>query len=143
MVLYYLKYYQQEHKPPEQLLDQSIASDYGKLGRLLEFQNPKQNLEILAEIIFNEYTTAKLIDSFSPNQEFDKEHFKSLLFYLGLLTIKEREGVYVRLQIPNNALMGLYFNFLIKIIARETDYAPDITEINSAVEQIVYEDKID
>ena len=66
-----------------------------------------------------------------------------MLFYLGLLTIKEREGVYVRLQIPNNALMGLYFNFLIKIIARETDYAPDITEINSAVEQIAYEDKID
>jgi hypothetical protein len=143
MVLYYLKYYQQEHKPPEQLLDQSIASDYGKLGRLIEFANPKQNREILAEIIFNEYTTAKLIDSFSSGQEFDKEHFKSLFFYLGLLTIKEREGVYAKLQIPNTALMGLYFNFLIKIIARETHYEPDITEINLAVEQLAYENEID
>ena len=143
MVLYYLKHFQRHHEPPEQLLDQSIASDYGKLQRLIGFANPKQNREILAEIIFNEYTTAKLIDSFSTNQEFDKEHFKSLLFYLGLLTIKEREGSYVKLQIPNTALMGLYFNFLIKIIARETDYEPDIREINLAVEQIAYENAID
>jgi len=50
--------------------------------RLLEFENTKQNREILAEIIFNEYTTAKLIDSFSPEQDFDKERFRSLLFIL-------------------------------------------------------------
>jgi hypothetical protein len=143
MVLYYLKYYQQEHKPPAQLLDHTIASDYGKLERLIGFESPKQNHEILAEIIFNENTTSKLIGSFSPGQDFDKEHFKSLLFYLGLLTIKEREGIYVNLQIPNNVLLGLYFNFLIKIIARETHYDPDISEINLAVEQIAYENEIE
>jgi hypothetical protein len=143
MVLYYLDYYQQEHKPPDQLLDRNIASDYGKLERLIGFQNPKQNHEILAEIIFNEHTTAQLIDSFSTGQDFDKEHFKSLLFYLGLLTIKEREGMLVKLQIPNIALMGLYFNFMIKIISKETNYNPDINEINLAIKQIATENEIE
>jgi len=51
--------------------------------------------------------------------------------------------VYVKLQIPNTALMGLYFNFLIRIIARETHYEPDIAEINRAVEQLAYENEIE
>ena len=143
MVLYYLDYYQQYHKPPKILLDQNIASDYGKLGRLIEFENQKQNREILKEIIFEGYTTAELTDNFSIGTEFKKEHFKSLLFYLGLLTIKERDLSSVRLEIPNIAMNGLYFDFLLKIIAKETNYDPDISEINQAVKQIAYENEIE
>ena len=143
MVLYYLDYYQQEHKPPDQLLDRNAVSDYGKLEKLIAFQNPERNREILKEIVFDGYTTSKLVDSFSIGQEFEEEHFKSLLFYLGLLTIKETERRRVRLQIPNLVMMGLYADFLRKIIAKETNYVPKRNEIEEAMEQLAYENKIE
>ena len=46
----------------------------GKLEKLITFQTPGQNLEILKEIVFNGYTTAKFIDSFSIGQGLEAEH---------------------------------------------------------------------
>ena len=139
MVLYYLKHYKRHHKPPKTLLDRNSLSDYGKLKELLEYENPKQNREILEEILFDGYTTTKLVDSFSIGEEFKKEHFKSLLFYLGLLTIKERGQSRVKLEIPNTAMVGLYFDFLLNIIAKETNYDPADDDRDLAVKQIAYE----
>ena len=139
MVLYYFHHYQRNHKPPRTLLDRNAVSDYGKLGKLVTFQTPKQNLEILKEIVFDGYTTAELIDSFSIGQEFEAEHFKSLLFYLGLLTIKEADLGSVKLQIPNSVMIGLYFKFLMKIITDETKYMPDMKLITGAMRELAYE----
>jgi hypothetical protein len=139
MVLYYLDHYHRHHEPPDTLLDKNALSDYGKLEKLLKFKNPGQNREILQEIILDGYTTTELVDSFSISEEFKKEHFKSLLFYLGLLTVKERGRSRVSLQIPNTAMMGLYFDFLLKIIAFDTNYDPEGDEKDLAVKQIAYE----
>jgi hypothetical protein len=139
MVLYYLNHCQQEHKPPKTLLDKNALSDYGKLEKLIAFENPEQNREILKEIVFDGHTTTELSDSFTIGEKFKKEHFKSLLFYLGLLTIKERYGVRVKLQIPNTAMIGLYFDFLVKIIAKETNYEPEDDERELAMKQIADE----
>jgi hypothetical protein len=139
MVLYYLDHYQRHHEPPDTLLDKNALSDYGKLEKLLEFENPGQNREILQEIILDGYTTTELVDNFSIGEKFKKEHFKSLLFYLGLLTIKERGRSRVSLQIPNTAMMELYYDFLLNIIAKETNYNPEGDEKDLAVKQIAYE----
>jgi hypothetical protein len=139
MVLYYLDNYQQLHKPPKKLLDRNAVSDYGKLEKLITFQTPGQNLEILKEIVFNGYTTAELIDSFSIGQEFEAEHFKSLLFYLGLLTIKETDFGFLRLQIPNSVMNGLYFEFLMGIITKGTNYTADTSRIEQAIHELAYE----
>ena len=138
MVLYYLKHYQQLHKPPEQLLDRNAVSDYGKLEKLITFQTPEQNLEILKEVVFDGYTTANLIESFTIGEAFTAEHFKSLLFYLGLLTIKEPDLGSVRLQIPNSVMDGLYFEFLMKIVVKEADYTPDTKFITEAIRELAY-----
>ena len=65
---------------------------------------------------------AKLSEKFSIGQKFDEEDFKSLLFYLGLLIIKESKPGYVELQIPNAAMNGLYLEFLMDIISKEANY---------------------
>ena len=56
------------------------------------------------------------------------------LFYLGLLTIKESKSEYVELQIPNAAMTGLYLEFLMDIIAKETNYALTFRLIAQALE---------
>jgi len=139
MVLYYLDHYQQLHKAPRTLLDHNVVSDYGKLEGLIKFRAPEQNREILKEIISDGYTTAKLTERYYLNQEFGEDNFKSLLFYLGLLTIKEANRGRVNLQIPNTVMMELYSAFLRKIIARETSYDPRDAEISQAIDQLAYE----
>lgn len=34
MILYYLKYYIEHGEGPDELIDENIASDYGKLGKM-------------------------------------------------------------------------------------------------------------
>jgi hypothetical protein len=136
MVLYYLDHYQQDQRPPRTLLDYNAVSDYGKLERLITFQAPEQNLKILNEIVFDGYTTAKLVERYFIVQKFGAEHFKSLLFYLGLVTIKETDLGAVRLQIPNAVMTGLYFDFLMQIITEEAKYFPDTKLITQAMREL-------
>jgi hypothetical protein len=139
MVLYYLHHYQRKHKPPRTLLDRNAVSDYGKLEKLILFETPEQNLEIFKEIVFDGYTTAHLMERYFIGQKFGAEHFKSLLFYLGLLTIKETEFGAVRLQIPNAVVTGLYFNFLMQVITKETQYIPGTKLITQAIRELACE----
>ena len=143
MVLYYLNHYRQEHEPPDTLLSRSAVSDYGKLESLITFQANEDNFEILKEIVFEGYTVAELTESFTIGQEFTSEHLKSLLFYLGLLTIKETDLGAARLQIPNLVMNGLYFKFLLKIITREADYIPNTKHITNAMVKLARENSCD
>ena len=139
MVLYYLKSYQRKHNPPRTLLDYNAVSDFKKLENLITFENPIQNRKILKNIVSDGYIIAKLSERFSIGQKCDEENFKSLLFYLGLLTIKGSKPGYVELQIPNAAMNGLYFEFLLGIISKEANYTPAFEQIALALNQIAYE----
>jgi hypothetical protein len=139
MVFYYLHHYQRNHKSPDKLLDRDAISDYGKLEKIIKTQTLEQNLEVLKEILFDGYTTAKLIDNYSLGQEFEVEHFKSLLFYLGFLTIKDTYFGLVKLQIPNAVMKGMYFKFLMQVIITEAKYNPNIKFLIQAIHELVHE----
>jgi hypothetical protein len=138
MVLYYLDHYQQFHEPPDILLDYNAVSDYGKLERLITFQRAEQNLKILEKIVFEGYTIANLVERYFIGQNFEDEHFKSLLFYLGLLTIKGTDLGFFILQIPNAVMTGLYFDFLMNIISKKADYTSDPEDVSGAVRELAY-----
>jgi len=145
MVLYYLDHYQQEHKAPRALLDRSALSDYGKLAQLMRFKTPEQNIKTLSEVIFNGYTSSELVSRYSLEEHFTQENFKSLLFYLGLLTIKgpdpdpDSSPESFILQVPNEVIKGLYFDFLLKIITEDEKYTPNISKIKDAIRQLARE----
>ncbi len=64
MVLYYLNEIQIYQEPPENLLDQNIRTDYGKLGNLIRFQTPDENIDIINEILLNGTTSTTLSGPF-------------------------------------------------------------------------------
>ena len=139
MVLYYLKHYQRHHEPPRTLLNRSAVSDYGKLKGLILFETPQDNVKTLEEIVLTGYTTTEALDDFVIGQEFEEGHFKALLFYLGLLTIKEAGADGVRLQIPNEVMKGLYLKFIKNIITGEMKHALKTDQIKEAMHQLGYE----
>ena len=70
MVLYYLKSHLSQNKPPERLLDMNIASDYGKMGRLLQIRSPNQNIEVMKEIVCSGGVSARITDHLSMERRF-------------------------------------------------------------------------
>ncbi len=103
MVMYILNKYSQDRKIPRVLIDPNIKTDYEKLKFLIiEKGRLNGNFRVLEEVLENGEATGNLIDSFSIEELIDEVKFISLLYYLGLTTIKEitPSGKY-RYIIPN------------------------------------------
>ena len=88
MVLYYLSEYQSNNLPPDELIDTNIASDYGKIKKLFALQELFRNSQVLEELMTSGETPATLTPQFSFERDFNRNDFVSLLFYLGLISIK-------------------------------------------------------
>lgn len=74
---------------------------------------------------------------------FTKDDFKSLLFYLGLLSIRVSFPGSVSLEIPNYVIRGLYYDFFMELIAKEAPFKAEPEQIRAAIHQIGYEGACD
>ena len=136
MVLYYLKNLEETGNPPIELIDKNIASDYGKLGNMFELKDKNSNYKVLDSILKGERITASITSQFSLEKDFDEDDFKSLLFYLGLLTIDKPRISRVILKTPNYVIKSLYYDFFAKKLRENIDYELSVSEIKEALEDI-------
>ncbi len=114
MILYFFNNYSQEKKIPSNLIDENVRIDYGKLRYLiLEEQKLNGNFSILADIVETGQTETTLVHSFALSDIVEKDKFKSFLYYLGLLTIKEHyfASKYL-LTIPNEVIKEMHYGYI-------------------------------
>jgi hypothetical protein len=83
------------------------------LKNLIQGEN---NRNILIKIIEEGSVVSEILKQFSVDKMNDGRHFISLLFYLGLLTVKGRHSTKLFLQIPNYSIQTLYWEYLIEMI---------------------------
>jgi len=120
MVIYFLDEYFKNFEIPEDLIDRNVRIDYQKLRHLIiiERKGKKEengNFTKLQEILEEGEVAKKLKKGFPLEEMEDPENFVSLLFYLGLLTIKgRREGLTV-FKIPNQTVKSLYYDYIIRV----------------------------
>jgi len=115
-ILYFLKEYLQVNEIPIELIDENLRTDYGKL-RFLIIQGEKlnSNFNILKEIVETNQIISILVRSFAHNELIDEEKFVSLLFYLGLITIKEVSLTNdYTFTIPNKLIRRLLWEYMQK-----------------------------
>ncbi len=145
MALFYIKNYSRENKPPIDLVDTNIASDYGKIKKLFKLGDQQKNYEILESIINNELQEVVFTREFSLERDFTGDDFKSLLFYLGFLTISNYDKKYdtLELEVPNYVIKELYFGFFHKIIQDESKYNIELSEIKNNIKQLAKYGQID
>lgn len=136
MILYYLQSYIDTGKGPRSLVDKNIASDYGKLGRMFELKNKDSNMRVLDEILRGEEITGAITEGYSLEKYFDEDDFKSLLFYLGLLTIDKPLLGGVSFKVPNYVIKEIYFEYFNKKISEELDYEVNASQISNAIRQM-------
>ena len=112
------KEYLQGNEIPIELIDENLRTDYGKL-RFLIIQGEKLNgnFNILKEIVETNQTTSILVRSFAQNELIDGEKFVSLLFYLGLITIKDVSPTNdYTFTIPNKLIRRLLWEYMQKAL---------------------------
>jgi len=139
MSLNYLSEYFNSGRPPEELLDSSIASDYSKLAGMFALKNKLSNYQVLQDIIDGKEQMAYITAQYSLEKRFDKNDFLSLLFYLGYLTIDSFYAGMVKLKVPNYVVKELYFSFFEKILEEEYKYELDVSNIQMALARLATE----
>ncbi len=142
MCLYFLNQYVSYKEIPDSLMDVNIASDYSKIGKMLNLCKGERRLEILEKTLSGEGIEIELTEKFNPAVEFGETEFASMLFYLGYLTIKDGEFGYTRLTIPNKMMKEIYAEYFLVILKKEYDMEIDKMSVE-VVREIALEGKID
>lgn len=140
MVLYFAKEYQARGKYPKSLLDTNISSDYGKLGKLFRLGGEEsQRWDMLQDVLSGKDIYTQITEQFSFARKFTAYDFQSLLFYMGLLTIKEAYRSGIHLQIPNDVIRQLYFQYFSELLQRRLDFQSETIKVETAVEALAWE----
>ena len=134
MSLYFLNSYLLSHRPPRQMVDTNIRTDYNKLRHLVHVdRNLGENTSIIQGVISQGSVTAELATSFPAERMADRENFKSLLYYLGLLSIRESDFGRTVLGIPNLTVREQLYTYLVEAYREASLFALDLSHLSDLV----------
>ena len=113
MVLYFLDESIPNKRGPRELIDTNVRIDYGKLRHLLTVNRQLNgNFDLLRHIIGEQTAKSNIQISFPLDRLDRSENFLSLLYYFGLLSIRDVERGVPRLGIPNQTVKRLMYGYL-------------------------------
>ena len=150
MVLYYLKYSLPNQSGPDNLIDDNVRIDYGKLRHLLIVEqeiNERQksepqlngNFDLLRGVIAEGQTDSEIVSSFPLKRLPERENFLSLLHYFGLLSIRGATAETPQLAIPNQTVRRLMYGFL-RDAYRDVDvFSLDLVEFDRLTRRMALE----
>ncbi len=142
MCLYFLNSYTRHKEIPRQLIDVNIASDYTKLGKMLDLCKGEERERVIEQTVSGEGIVSEITQKFNPAMEFTETDLVSMLYYLGYLTIEDEEVGYPKLNIPNKVMKEIYSDYFLQILKRNIDV--DINENYTEIaREIALEGKID
>ncbi|WP_102401404.1 ATP-binding protein [Haloimpatiens massiliensis] len=132
MSMYFLNNYLLYNRYPKEMIDNNVKTDYGRVNQLAYNFNDREALE---EIMTTGETSTMLVDRFNIHTMYSvKENFKSLLFYLGMLTIKEQGPLGTVLKVPNYVIKTIYWEQYFQRI--NEDYNIQIQNVRIAVNEM-------
>lgn len=115
MVLYYLRNYISRGEGPKEMIDPNTKTDYNKMKRLIQLDKLDGDRKgVIRTIAETGEIACNLYETFPAHQITDPDIFPSLLFYYGMLTIKDTLGSLLVLSIPNNNVRKQYYGFLLE-----------------------------
>lgn len=137
MVNYFATFYAQYHKYPKDLLDENIASDYGKMRQLFKINNSQTlNHRIIQEVIEKEEVWADLTKKYNFDRPWTGDDFISLLFYTGILTIKSSKLGRTIFTIPNYVIRQLYFQFFYNLTITQAKLSPQQLNLKAKMQDL-------
>ena len=108
MCLYFLNRYGRFNRIPVELIDVNIASDYSKLGKMLDLCKGENRKNIIEKTVSGDGILTEIVQKFNPAMEFKERELVSMLYYLGYLTRTEEKLGRAELKIPNKVMKEIY-----------------------------------
>jgi hypothetical protein len=131
MILYFINKFLSNYKLPREMIDINVRSDYSKLRSII-YTNKKLNgnFKSLQTLIGGEsISIANLVQDFSALNLQKENNFKSFMFYLGLVTIKDRQ-LKLNLKIPNETVKRIDIDFLIDALELEKVFEINVDKLS-------------
>lgn len=140
MVLYFLNNYLPHQEAPDQMIDMNIRTDYNKLRHLIRIDKTfGVNASIIQDVVANGGIIAEINTSFPAEALILPENFKSLLYYFGLLSIKEVSKGRTFLGIPNLTVREQLYTYLIEAYREAHIFNLDHYELENLIWKMAYE----
>ena len=143
MCLYFLNRYIRFNRIPTELIDMNIASDYSKLGKMLNLCQGEEREKVIEKTVSEEGIVSDIRQKFNPAMEFTEMDLISMLYYLGYLTIAGEEFEKPELKVPNKVMKEIYSEYFLEILKEETDLQIRESDYNEMLREIALEGKID
>ena len=143
MCLYFLNEYLEQRKIPTQLIDVNIASDYTKLGNMLDLCKGEEREKIIEKTVSGEGIISEITAKFNPAMEFGEQDLISMLFYLGYLTIVGEDFETPELKVPNRVMKEIYSDYFMKILNENANLQVSSSIYTEITKEIAVEGKID
>ena len=143
MCLYFLSRYIRLGEIPDKLIDTNIASDYSKIGKMLDLCKGENRLEILRKTVPGEPIVNTIIEKFNPAKEFTENDMISMLYYLGYLTISGELVGIPELTIPNKVMKEIYADYFMQMMDKEAEFRIDNNANQEILIQLAKEGRID
>ena len=143
MCLYFLSRYIRLGEIPDKLIDTNIASDYSKIGKMLDLCKGENRLEILRKTVQGEPIVNTIIEKFNPAIEFTENDMISMLYYLGYLTISGELVGIPELTIPNKVMKEIYADYFMQMMDKEAEFRIDNNANQEILIQLAQEGRID
>ena len=143
MVLYFVKNFRRKDCAyPKPMLDENIASDYGKILGMFSIGNRDNNFAVLDELITNGEVTAQQRRKFDFEKGFERDDFISLLAYMGFVSLQRKTLAGEVFSIPNYVMRELYFQYFKVELERRNQMTISNRAIALAVEVLALQDDI-
>ena len=145
MVLHYLRYSLANKRRPNELIDNNIRIDYGKLRHLLvvsrQARQPELNgnFDLLRHVVAEERANSRIHGSFPLERLAERENFLSLLHFFGLLSIRGAARGMPVLGIPNQTVKHLLYGFLRDAYRDAGLFAVDFYELEGMLRDMAYD----
>ncbi len=139
-ILYFVNKAIRSKKIPENLIDDNLRMDYGKLRYLiLKDRELNGNFQKLSEIIRDNGIESNIRTSFPFDKITHKENFISLLYFFGLLTYSNKPATSLPfLCIPNETIKQMIFEYIRSSFEEAYDFSMDIYELLLLVRDMAF-----
>ena len=142
MTLYFLSRYMEQKEVPQELVDINIISDYSKIEAFMNLCKNMNKIEILEKIVLGEPVESGLTEKFNAEIEFGEKELISLLYYLGYLTIKEKQFGILKFGSPNDVIKNIYSEYLLEYIRRRAGINEEL-KVGEMTKELLIDGKIE
>ncbi|MBF0409099.1 MAG: AAA family ATPase [Candidatus Riflebacteria bacterium] len=139
MVLYYFNELQMTGEEPSDMIDRNVISDYSKIGNLFNIDGYNfDRMKLLSDIIEDNEMPTIITDQFNLEVPMNLNDFKSLLFYMGLLSIKRYDEISaeILLGVPNYVMKELYFGYFRSKLEEAGSFRVNSEKVSEAIREI-------